>query len=267
MTHDEWMVLVMTSHKGMYKKGYLGREVYEFEIEAAMKAQRAFARSTGTAALRITGVHFTTPQDGATYRTMTEACHKKMLKEPDLMESAWVNVWHTVVEASFLAHFASVSEDNVDMSDAVCDTGFDAYLAYCRECRDWTPDPVQYDKLPLVERTAWGVAQVVGARMMADGFRRMKNEKTLTDREYARYKILLESKTIRFSNAKGDAIRELNRLVKKGWASFKRGHDGDYWIANPGYSHLSKHNKVAKPSKDNGGWCNDCGHYHSEWPH
>lgn len=172
MTHDDWMVLVMTSHKGLYKKGYLGREVYEFEIEAAMQAQRAFARSTGVPVMRITGYHYFTPPDGATYRSITEACHEKIEQEPDLMDSAWVNVWHTVVEASFLAQRAT--RTSLDMADAVHDIGFAAYLAYCRECRDWNPSPPQYDHLSLRERAAWGVAQVVGARLMVAGFSKMK---------------------------------------------------------------------------------------------
>ena len=169
MTHDEWMVLVMTSHKGLYKKGYLGREVYGFEINAAMRAQRAFARHAGTGAVCITGLRFSIPPEGSTYRSLTETCHRKISEEPDLIDSAWVNVWHTVVEASFLAQHATCS--TLDMAETVQSTGFAAYLAYCRECRDWTPNPPQYDCLPPKQRAAWGVAQVVGARMMAEGFR------------------------------------------------------------------------------------------------
>ena len=171
MTHDEWIVLVMTSHKGLYKKGCLGREVYEFEIDAAMKAQQAFARCSGANALKITGINFTKPPEGSTYRAMTEACHYKITRAPDLLDSAWVNVWHTVVEASFLAQNATCS--TLDMADTVQDTGFAAYLAYCRECRDWTPSPPQYDHLPPRQRAAWGVAQIVGARMMVAGFRKL----------------------------------------------------------------------------------------------
>lgn len=175
MTHDEWMVLVMTSHKGLYKKGYIGREVYDFEIDAALDIQRVFARYAGTGTVRVTKLIFTTPPDGSTYRSMTEACHSRISEEPDLMESAWINVWHTVAEASFLAHHAEAIRQ--DMADTAHDIGFAAYLAYCRECRDWTPDPPQYDNLPVRQRAAWGVAQTVGARKMAEGFRAMEVKK------------------------------------------------------------------------------------------
>lgn len=175
MTHDEWIVLVMTSHKGLYKKGYLGREVHEFEINAAMMAQLAFTRCAGTEQICITGLRFTTPPEGSTYRSITEACHRKVSEEPDLMDSAWVNVWHTVVEASFLAYNATCA--TLDMADTVHETGFAAYLAYCRECRDWNPNPPQFFHLPPDQRAAWGVAQKVGVSMMASGFRRLKKTK------------------------------------------------------------------------------------------
>ena len=40
MDRNIWLMMVNQKGNGLYKKGYLGREVHEFEIEAAMEAQK-----------------------------------------------------------------------------------------------------------------------------------------------------------------------------------------------------------------------------------
>ena len=95
-------MMVNQTGKGLYKKGYLGREVHEFEIQAALEAQRVFAEMTNTDKIRITCMEYTTPPEGSTYRSITEPIHRKIKVAPSIMESTWVNVWHSVAEASFL---------------------------------------------------------------------------------------------------------------------------------------------------------------------
>ncbi len=174
MDQNTWLKLVNQSGRGLYKKGYLGREVYEFEIEAALEAQRIFAEMTGTDRLRITGMHFTTPQEGSTYRSITEPIHRKITAAPSVMESAWVNVWHSVAEASFLIT-AGVPKD-VSFFDKQEIIGMAAYLAYCRECRDWIPTPQMFSELSAEEQSAWREVEITVAKMMAAGFIKLNRE-------------------------------------------------------------------------------------------
>lgn len=161
MTYKQWLLLVFLSGQGLYKNGSMGREVHEFEIEAALEAQKTFALLTGSKPIRITGLQFETPAEKATYRSITEQVHRTMKAEPDLMESAWVNVWHSVAEASYLVRQLD-SKFNV--------AGFAAYLAYCRECRDWEPSPPMFSELSPRMHQAWKAAETMAGDLMAEGF-------------------------------------------------------------------------------------------------
>ncbi|MCI5140260.1 MAG: hypothetical protein D3909_00625 [Candidatus Electrothrix sp. ATG1] len=168
MERNIWLMLVNQSGKGLYKKGYLGREVYEFEIEAALEAQRVFAEMTSTEKLHITSMEFTTPPAGSTYRTITEPIHRKITAAPSIMESAWVNVWHSVAEASFLISAGTTKV--MSFLDEYDITGLAAYLAYCRECRDWVPTPRMFSELSSEVQDAWHEVETVAGKMMAAGF-------------------------------------------------------------------------------------------------
>ena len=168
MERNIWLQLVNQKGKGLYKKGSLGREVYDFEIEAAMEAQRVFAEMTATDRIRITCINFTTPPEKSTYRSMTEPIHKKITSAPCIMESAWVNVWHSVVEASFL--ISSGEPKMISFLDEQDIVGMAAYLAYCRECRDWVHAPQMFSELREEEQLAWRAVELTAGKMMAAGF-------------------------------------------------------------------------------------------------
>lgn len=166
MKQEQWMILVNQSGKGLYKRGYLGREVYEFEIKAALKAQSIFAQLTEADKIRITRLDFTTPPEGSTYRSMTEPIHRTIKSVPNITESSWVNVWHSVAEASYLYH------REYNRPDIPC-TGMTAYLAYCRECRDWEPYPKTFSELPPIYRPAWSEVEYQASVMMRRGFKEL----------------------------------------------------------------------------------------------
>jgi hypothetical protein len=168
MDRNIWLMMVNQKGAGLYKKGYLGREVHEFEIEAALEAQRVFAEMTNTDKIRITCMEFRTPPEGSTYRSMTEPIHRKIEAAPGIMESAWVNVWHSVAEASFL--ITSGTPRVMSFLDAYGATGLAAYLAFCRECRDWMPTPQMFPELSQEEQEAWQEAENVAGQIMAAGF-------------------------------------------------------------------------------------------------
>ena len=172
MDRNIWLMIVNQSGRGLYKKGYLGREVHEFEIKAAMEAQRVFAEMTHVERIRITCQEFTVPPEGSTYRSMTEPIHRKVNVAPSIMESAWVNVWHSVAEASFLSTSSTPRKNSFfeDLFQEYCITGMAAYLAYCRECRDWMPSPHMFSELSSGEQEAWQEAETVAGEMMAAGF-------------------------------------------------------------------------------------------------
>lgn len=174
MKKDLWLALVMQSGKGLYKKGTLGREVFEFEIEAALEAQRIYALTMLVPQLRITHMGFEDPPDGSTFRSITEPIHMKLTGGLDDNDSGWVNVWHSVVEASFLSVAAAPKDLRDDLSTI---TGMSAYLAYCRECRDWAPCPPQFIELPPEEQAMWAEIEVVAAQKMAEGL--VKKERAL----------------------------------------------------------------------------------------
>ncbi|XOF33564.1 MAG: hypothetical protein ACL93V_16435 [Candidatus Electrothrix sp. YB6] len=174
MDRNTWLKLVNQSGKGLYKKGYLGREVYEFEIQAALEAQKVFAETTHTERVRITGMEFTTPPEGSTYRSITESIHRRITAAPSLMDSAWINIWHSVAEASFLIT-AGVPKVATFLDDHGI-VGMAAYLAYCRECRDWVPAPPMFSELPLEEQSAWREVEIIAGQMMAAGFTQLGHE-------------------------------------------------------------------------------------------
>lgn len=165
MKYKQWLLLVFLSGQGLYKNGSMGREVHEFEIEAALEAQKAFALLTGSKPIRITGLQFETPSEKSTHRSITEPIHRTMEAEPDLMESAWVNVWHSVAEASYSSRQLE-SKFNI--------AGFAAYLAYCRECRDWEPSPPMFIELSPRMRQAWESAEMMAGDLMVEGFRQLE---------------------------------------------------------------------------------------------
>ncbi|MCI5132568.1 MAG: hypothetical protein D3904_13910 [Candidatus Electrothrix sp. EH2] len=171
MDRNIWLMMVHQSGPGLYKKGYLGREVHEFEIEAALEAQRVFAKMTNTDSLRITCMEFTTPPEGSTYRSITEPIHRKITAAPSIMESAWVNVWHSVAEASFL--ITAGTPKVASFLEEYGAIGLAAYLAYCRECRDWTPSPQMFAELQPEEQEAWQEVEAVAGQLMADGFTKL----------------------------------------------------------------------------------------------
>ena len=171
MDRNIWLMMVHQSGTGLYKKGYLGREVHEFEIEAALEAQKVFAKMTNTDSLRITCMEFTTPPEGSTYRSITEPIHRKITAAPSLMESAWVNVWHSVAEASFL--ITAGTPKMVSFLEEYGVIGLAAYLAYCRECRDWAPSPQMFAELSPEEQEAWQEVEAVAGQLMADGFTKL----------------------------------------------------------------------------------------------
>ena len=168
MERNTWLILVNQSGKGLYQKGYLGREVHEFEIEAALEAQRVFAEMTSTEKIHITCMEFTTPSAGSTYRSITEPIHRKITAAPSIMESAWVNVWHSVAEASFLISVGTPKV--VSFLDEYGLAGLTAYLAYCRECRDWVPTPRMFSELSSKVQDAWQEVEAIAGQMMAAGF-------------------------------------------------------------------------------------------------
>jgi hypothetical protein len=184
MNKDQmWQLLVNLSGSGLYKEGSLGREVHDFEIEAALDAQRLFAEMTDTDSIQITCIDFTTPPEGSTYRSMTEPIHRKMIDEPCVMESAWVNVWHSVVEASFLSLHGQRKERNnsFELVRILAEKSIEhikgaaAYLAYCRECRDWNPSPLMFEELPRNEQEAWKKVEHFAASRMTEGFHELEN--------------------------------------------------------------------------------------------
>lgn len=172
-------MMVNQSGKGLYKKGHLGREVHEFEIEAALEAQRVFAEMTSTEKIQITCMEFSTPPAGSTYRTITEPIHRKITAAPSHMESAWMNVWHSVAEASFLI---SVGTPKVmSFIDGAEGTGLAAYLAYCRECRDWVPTPRMFSELSPELQSVWQEVEVIAAKIMSAGFRKLDYHSSQTE--------------------------------------------------------------------------------------
>ncbi|XCN73704.1 MAG: hypothetical protein Q3M24_02825 [Candidatus Electrothrix aestuarii] len=179
MERDIWLMMVNQSGKGLYKKGHLGREVHEFEIEAALEAQRVFAEMTSTEKIQITCMEFSTPPAGSTYRTITEPIHRKITAAPSHMESAWMNVWHSVAEASFLI---SVGTPKVmSFIDGAEGTGLAAYLAYCRECRDWVPTPRMFSELSPELQSVWQEVEVIAAKIMSAGFRKLDYHSSQTE--------------------------------------------------------------------------------------
>jgi hypothetical protein len=168
MDRNIWLMMVNQQGQGLYKKGYLGREVHDFEIEAALEAQRVFAEMTHTDRIHITCMEFTTPPEKSTYRSITEPIHHTIRTAPSLMESAWVNVWHSVAEASFL--ITSGTPKKTSFIHEYSMTGLAAYLAYCRECRDWVPCPQMFPELSSGEQDAWQRAEAVAGEIMAAGF-------------------------------------------------------------------------------------------------
>jgi hypothetical protein len=168
MDRNIWLMMVNQQGNGLYKKGYLGREVHDFEIDAALEAQRVFAEMTDTARIHITCMEFTTPPEGSTYRSITEPIHHTISRAPSFMESAWVNVWHSVAEASFL--IVSGTPKKVSFLNEYGITGLAAYLAYCRECRDWAPRPQMFQELSSGVQDAWQRAETVAGEIMSAGF-------------------------------------------------------------------------------------------------
>ena len=166
MKKKDWEALVMQSNQGLYKPGTMGREVHEFEIVAAMKAQSIYAEFTGKKPLCITGFDFTTPPENSTYRSMTEPIHRTINQAPSLMESAWINVWHSVAEACYLRVIAPVKYTSVNV----------AYLAYCRECRDWAPNPPMFVELSPQEQLAWVIIEERIGNSMIAGFELLKED-------------------------------------------------------------------------------------------
>jgi hypothetical protein len=179
MDRNIWLMMVNQHGKGLYKKGYLGREVYEFEIEAALEAQRVFAEMTNSDKIRITCMEFTTPPEGSTYRSITEPIHRTITAAPSIMESAWVNVWHSVAEASFL--ISSGTPKVMSFFDEYGITGMAAYLAFCRECRDWSPSPKMFRELSFAEQDAWQEAETVAGQIMAAGFTELNYHPSQTE--------------------------------------------------------------------------------------
>jgi hypothetical protein len=179
MERNIWLMMVNQSGKGLYKKGYLGREVYEFEIEAALEAQRIFAEMTDTEKIHITCMEFTAPPAGSTYRSITEPIHRKINAAPSLMESAWVNVWHSVAEASFL--ITAGMPKMMSFTGGSGATGSAAYLAYCRECRDWVPTPRMFSELSPEVQDAWQEVEIIAGRMMAAGFTKLDYHPSQTE--------------------------------------------------------------------------------------
>lgn len=171
MDRNIWLMMVHQSGTGLYKKGYLGREVHEFEIEAALEAQRVFAEMTNTEKIRITCMEYTIPPEGSTYRSITEPIHRKITEAPSIMESAWVNVWHSVAEASFL--LTAGTPQVMSFVDEYGVIGLAAYLAYCRECRDWVPSPHMFSELSPEEQEAWQEVEAIAGQMMAAGFSKL----------------------------------------------------------------------------------------------
>lgn len=167
MERDAWLALVFKSGKGLYKKGVLGREVHEFEIKAAMKAQSIYADAMAAPRLEITHLEFVSPDEGSTYRSLTEPIHRTIREVPDSRDSGWVNVWHSVAEAAFLSVAAVPNDMREDMSAVI---GKSSYLAYCRECRDWIPTPPQFGELSFDEQCAWVEVELKTAPLMARGF-------------------------------------------------------------------------------------------------
>ena len=171
MDRNIWLMMVNQTGKGLYKKGYLGREVHEFEIQAALEAQRVFAEMTNTDKIRITCMEYTTPPEGSTYRSITEPIHRKIKVAPSIMESSWVNVWHSVAEASFL--ITAGTSKVVSFLQEYGKIGLAAYLAYCRECRDWVPAPQMFRELSAEQQEAWQEVETVAGQIMADGFMKL----------------------------------------------------------------------------------------------
>jgi hypothetical protein len=178
MERNTWLKLINQKGKGLYKKGSLGREVYDFEIEAALEVQCVFAKMTEMGRIKITCMDFTTPPEGSTYRSMTEPIHRKITDAPCIMESAWVNVWHSVAEASFL--FSSGVPKVISFLDEQDIIGMAAYLAYCRECRDWVPAPQMFFELREEEQIAWREVELTASKMMAAGFMELNQPVTET---------------------------------------------------------------------------------------
>jgi hypothetical protein len=179
MERNIWLMMVNQSNKGLYKKGHLGREVHEFEIEAALEAQRVFAEMTNTEKIHITCMEFTTPPEGSTYRTITEPIHRTITTAPSYMETAWMNVWHSVAEASFLISVGTPQK--ISFIDEYGVTGLAAYLAYCRECRDWMPTPRMFSELSSEVQDAWQEAEVIAAEIMAAGFTKLDYHPSQTE--------------------------------------------------------------------------------------
>ncbi len=179
MERNTWLKLVNQQGRGLYKKGYLGREVYEFEIEAALEAQRVFAEMTDTDKIRVTCMDFATPPEGSTYRSITEPIHRKITAAPSFMESAWVNVWHSVAEASFL--ISSGVPKVMSFLDEQEIIGMAAYLAYCRECRDWVPSPQMFSELRTEEQVAWREVEITAGKLMAAGFMALNRNPSQTE--------------------------------------------------------------------------------------
>jgi len=179
MERNTWLILVNQSGKGLYQKGYLGREVHEFEIEAALEAQRVFAEMTSTERIHITCMQFTTPSAGSTYRSITEPIHRKITAAPSIMESAWVNVWHSVAEASFLVSVGTPKM--MSFLDEYGIAGLTAYLAYCRECRDWVPTPRMFSELSSEVQDAWQEVETIAGQMMAAGFTKLDYHPSQTE--------------------------------------------------------------------------------------
>lgn len=177
MERNIWLKLVNQHGRGLYKQGYLGREVHEFEIEAALEAQRVFAEMTDTDTIRITCMNFTTPPEGSTYRSITEPIHRKITAAPSFMESAWVNVWHSVAEASFLV--SSGVPKIISFLDEQDIIGMAAYLSYCRECRDWIPAPQMFYELQEKEQIAWREVEFTAGKIMAAGFMELNHTQSM----------------------------------------------------------------------------------------
>ncbi len=184
MDRNIWLMMVNQKGHGLYKKGYLGREVHEFEIKAALEAQRVFAEMTNADKIRITGMEFTTPPEKSTYRSITEPIHRKINAAPSIMESTWVNVWHSVAEASFLISSGTPKAGTpkvMSFFDEYGITGMAAYLAFCRECRDWSPSPKMFRELSLAEQDAWHKAENVASEIMAAGFTELDYQPSQTE--------------------------------------------------------------------------------------
>jgi hypothetical protein len=179
MERNIWLMMVNQSGKGLYKKGYVGREVHEFEIEAALEAQRVFAEMTNAEKIRITCMEFTTPPADSTYRSMTEPIHCKITEAPNLMESAWMNIWHSVAEASFLISVGTPKK--ISFIDESRITGLTAYLAYCRECRDWMPTPRMFSELSSEVQDAWKEVEMTAAQIMTAGFMKLDYHPSQTE--------------------------------------------------------------------------------------